>query len=234
MRKVSTLNEFERLIGYIVEEGPNFISPIMVDKDNLDIFKVYEKTIELASDYFTVKVTLTEVPFSMKFDLVSFVIIMVHGDEGISNLLENIYSTPFDSDSRLLTEIKNDYKVCTNLANIGCLIDNYKWPYLLLDHMYKNINNIPRTYYSTIIRDLSFLFESLGLVIQKKLFNDVSKFMDYELVKFTFSFMKDDDSKKQDTITYQRLSLEYPEVLDVYQRAVDLIKLLQIRNSILM
>jgi len=233
MTKISTLNQFQQLIGSIMEEGENFLSPTKEMDDNLDIFKVYEKTIELASSYFGVEVTLINVPFFMKFDLVSFVFNYIHGVTGIDTFIKNIFDTSFNSHSQLLIEIKKDYRVCMDLANLGCLIDNYEWPYLLLNHIYENVNNIPKHFYPIIIHELSFLLESLSGIIQKKLFNDESGFMNQELVKFTFAFMQIDSSKKDDTIVYKRLLTEHLEILKVYRQAVQTLKRIQIRNSIL-
>jgi hypothetical protein len=233
MTRISTLNDFQRLIGAIMEEGKNFLSPIKDMEDNLDIFKVYEKTIELASNYFEVEVTVSNIPFFMKFDLVSFVFNYIHCQAGIDTFIKNIFTTSFNSNSQLLIEIKKDYRVCMDLANLGCLIDNYEWPYLLLNHIYQNVDSIPKHFYSIIIRELSFLLESLSGIIQKKLFNDESDFMNKELVEFTFAFMQDDSSKKDGTIVYKRLLTEHLEILKVYRQAVQTLKRLQIRNSIL-
>ena len=234
MKKISTLYEFERFIGLIIEEGVNFLAPLKDMEDKFDILKVYDKTVDLACNYFTMEVTLTSIPFFMKVDLVNFVINTIHGESGIINMLKNLYSTPFYSNSQLLTEIKNDYKACTTLANLSCLVDNYEWSYFLVNHVYENMNNISKTHYLPIIHDLAFLLESLSTIIQKLLYNDVGRIMNNDVVKFTFAFMQSNDAKKQDTVVFKRLSVEYPEILKVYQQAVNVLKAVQTRKSILM
>jgi hypothetical protein len=233
MRKISTLSEFQWLIGYIMKEEADFLLPVKDIEDNLNIFNIFEKTIEIASEHFEVEITLTSIPLFMKFDLVSYVINATYGEEGINNFLKNIYSTPFTSDSNVITEIKSDFRVCMDLANLGCLLDNYEWPYLLLEHMYNNTYKIAKSNYPVIIHELAFLLESLSAVVQKKLYNDENNFMNQELVKFTFSAMDNDETKKETTEVYKRLKAEHPEILKVYTQAVTLLKRLQFRNSVL-
>ena len=233
MKKISTLYQFEELVGYIIRDEKNLFASIKDMDDNLNIFKVYDKVIELISNHLKLEVTLTDVPFFMKLDIVSCVINKVLGEEGITAFLQKIHSTPFDSDSKLLTAVKNDYKVCTPLANLGVLVDHYEWPYHLINHMHENISSVPRNDYSTIIHDISNFLSSLSAIIQKKLYNDDTRFLNRELMDFTFSFMKIGSTEKGDTLTYQRLSAEYPEILKVYDTAVNTLKVLQNRNLIL-
>ncbi|MDD2377094.1 MAG: hypothetical protein PHD15_05750 [Clostridia bacterium] len=233
MKKISTLIDLRSLIGNIMEDQTDLLSPIKNMDDNLDIFKVYDRTIELASSYLEVEVALNYVPFSMKFHLVSHVINKIYGEAGIDAFLEKILSVPFDTDSMLLTAIKNDYRVCADLANLGCLLENYEWTYLLLNHMYETIDNIPTTCYQIVISSLAFLLESLNKIIQKKLYNDDRCIMNHELIKFIISFMEVDITKKEATIVYQRLLLEYPEILRVYDQAVTTLNRLKARKLIM-
>jgi|GEM_PF-3404603 len=233
MKKISTLNELQWFVGSIMEEGINFLSPIKEMNDNLDIFKVYEKTIELASNYFEVEITLENVPFCIKFELSNFAFDYINGKKGTDNFFKDIYSKSFNSNSKLLNEIKKDYRVCMDFCNLGCILDNYDWPYILLDHMYKNINNIPKTLHSIIMNELSFLLESLSKIIQKKLYNDEDGLLNEEIVKFNISFMQISNKKREETIVYQRLLYEHLELLRVYRQATQTLKRLQIRNPIL-
>ena len=238
MKKISTLDEFERFIGLIIGESGNFLMPLKNMEKKFDIFKVYDKMIELACDYFEVKFTLTNVPFFMKLDIVSIVILLIYGEEGIKSLLENIYSTPFNANSQFSNEMKKDYIACIAFANISCITNYYEWSYSLLNHIYENIDSIPTINYQEIMYDLMQLLKSLNLIIQKNLYgeNDLNYVLgrlNSDVVRFNFAFMQSDDAKEQNTFVFKRLSIEYPEILKVYQQAVDLFKSLQIKISFL-
>ena len=233
MKKISTLYEFERFMCLIVKEGANFLTPLKDIEDKFDFLKVYDKAIELASNYFRAEFTLTSIPFFLKLDLVNFVITILYGYEGNEYLLKNIYITPFNSNSRFLTELKSDYVACTNLARISCIANNYEWSYLLVNHLHENLNSISKKDYPSIIHNLAFLLETLSSQIQRLLYNDLDLLMNNDLVQFTFTFMQPDENKRQDTVVFKRLSTEYPEILNVYQQATNILNSLQIRNSIL-
>ena len=233
MRKISTLDEFEQLVIYIMGDETDLFSSIKDMEANLDFFKVYDQIIELISNHLSLEITFIDIPFLMKFDIVISVINKIQGNDGITAFLQTIYSIPFDSDSELLTAIKNDYRACIFLVNFGPLLNQYEYPYHLLNHVHENINNIFKNDYSLIIRDISFFLDSLGGIIQKKLYNDESEFLNHELIDFTFSFIQITHTKKEDTLTYRRLLAEYPDILKVYELAVTTLNRLKTRNSIL-
>jgi len=227
MKKVSTLFELQRFIGHIMDDKTNFLSPIKDMENNLDFFMVYDKTIELASNHFTLEITLSDIPFYIKFDLVSFVITKVLGENGMNAFLKKIYSMPFDSDSILLIEFKNDYRICVDIASLGCLLDNYIWPYILLNHMYENASNIPKKHYPILIRSLAFLLDSLSGVIQKKLYGDLNGLICLEVEEFCFSYIQSYDIETKNMVVYKRLLVEYPEILKVYEQTVNTLTQLQ-------
>ena len=233
MKKILTLEQLSQLIGDIIEDKTDFIYSIKPMNDDSNVFKIYDKIIKLASSHFNVEVNIIGVPFSMKFDLVSVIVNKINGEAGTIAFLEKIFNTPFDSESKLLTEIKNDLIACSSLANFSYLIDNYDWTYQLLNYIYDNINDIPKTHYPIIIHHLAFLLESLCLVIQKKLYNDVDSSANNGVTIFNSSFMQIGSRKKEDVIVYQLLLSEHQEILKLHKKTITILNRLQIRHLIL-
>jgi len=233
MRRISTLYELHQLIGHIMNDETHLFSPVKNMDDNLNVFKVYEKTIELASNHFQVEISVDDIPFFIKFNLVNFVINEVHGVDGVNDFLKKIYSTPFDSDSKLLTAVKSDYIACTILSNLGCLTEHYEWPYLLLSHMHKHITSLSKIEYQMILYELSYFLDSFSWAIQRKLYNDGTDLLNHESREFALAFMNIGNTKKEDTIIYKRLSAWHPEILRVYDQAVNMLQKLQQKKLIL-
>lgn len=234
MLKVSTNEEFKRLIAVIVQEGEDFLSPIKELGDPYDFYKVYEKIIELASDNLKVEINDKNVPFFMKFDLVTISINLVNDTDYADEFMNKLCSISFDDlDSKLLGEIKNDANVITEVASLGCILNHFTLPYNLLSYLHQNIGNVPIQRYEKVIHNISILLESLSSIIQEKLYNDKSGLLNPEVTQFTLQSMQTEDSKKENTEVFKRLSVEYPEILKTYEQAISTLKRLQTRRSIL-
>ena len=225
MKKISTTEGYQRFIGTIMEEGKNIFYPIKNMKDDyLDFFKVYETAIALASDYYHVEITLNDVPFNMKFSLVSYAINSVYGDRITEVFFERIFKLNLNSDSPILVQIKSDIIACIDLANLSCISQNFDWCHMILSHISKNFDKIEVEYYPKCIQLLSYLVGHLSITIQNKLYGDKEDCVNQEIQEFILSFMQFGSSPTEDTRVYKLLLAEYPKILKLYQEAFGILE----------
>ena len=232
MLKVSTNEDFRRLMVKIIKKGQFFLDPISELKDPYDFFQVYEKTIELASCYFNVTINDENIPFNMKFDLV-IIVTELCIDDGTDGLVNRIFSIPFASDSTLLNQIKNDARVNVNVANLGCIQDRFDTAYSLLNHLYNSIETVPTQHYEMVIRNVSLLLGTLDGIIQEKLYNNNSVYINRQIIDFSLLLIQIDNPKMKETEVFKRLTVEYPEILKTYIKALQTFKRFQTRSLIL-
>ena len=232
MLKVSTNEDFRRLMVKIIKKGKLFLEPISKLKDPYDFFQVYEKTIELASCYFNVTINDENIPFNMKFDLV-IIVTQLCIAEGTDGLVNRIFSIPFASNSTLLDQIKNDARVNVNVANLGCIHNYFDMAYDLLNHLHNNIETVPAQNYEMIIRNISLLLGTLDGIIQEKLYNNNSVYINRQIIDFSLLLIQIDNPKMKETEVFERLTSEYPEILKTYIKALQTFKRFEARSLIL-
>lgn len=232
MMKISSREDFKRLIADIMKSESAFLRSIQTLEDPYDFYQLYTKIIRLSKSYFEVEIDDTSIPFYMKFDLVTLVMDQVSGNEGTNGLIERVCTLPMDSD--LIKDINSNPRLTIDVANLACLSDHFETAYLLLEYLHDNIDNVHRQAYDIVIKRMSILLESLSSIIQEKLYNDTSNVMNVPVVKFTLEAMQNDNTKFKQTKVYELLTAEHPEILKTYEQATKTLKRFQTRKSILM
>lgn len=229
--EISSDEEFRQLMVMILKKGSEFLTPIKYLKDPYDFYAVYEKTIEIASDHFNATINDEKVPFNMKFNLV-IIVMELQINDGTRQLTKNILLSNFESDSKLLNEIKNDALVNTNIANLACLQENFDVAYKLLNYLCDNISNIPFHDYQIANRNITKILGSLDNIIQEKLYNIKSSYINRQVIDFSLLLIQMNNPKKEGNEVYQILRTKYPEILLVYETALRTLKKFQAKFAV--
>jgi len=225
MKKISTLQELERFIGYVIRDDKKFLTLITdIKVDEFNVFNFYEKIISFASEYYNVTITLNDVPFNMKFALVNFTINSSSSEEITRKIFDSIFKTDAASDSHISAKIEKDSKACLDMANISCISGNYDLSYMILNHINKNFDELHIADYPEYIQLLSYLVGHLSVTIQKNLYGDKEDSINPKIQNFILSFMKVTHTKKEETSIYKILLAEYPKILRLYQEAFNILE----------
>ncbi len=232
MLKLSTVADIKEFVNLIMSQEKEFFQVINCTVNELNFYDIFNETINLSTDFYDVEITLSNIPFYVKFDLVKYVVTKVNGEEEITNFFNTIYNIPFESNSQLINEIKSDFAVCIDLAKECIKLENFEWPYLVLSYMYENIYSAA-TNYSKNIEELFYLLRILDLIIQEKLSINTNFFLNVELPNCNSIFEPQYTNNRENNELYKRLYEEYPEILRLYEQSISIVNRFVFINSII-
>ncbi|MCX8075134.1 MAG: hypothetical protein N2749_06070 [Clostridia bacterium] len=196
-------------------------------------YNIYEDLVKIISEKYDIKIISENISFDARLYLVTLFINNLKNSNTIESFLKQLQNDILNN-SCLMNEFKKSFSAITDIIFLSSINCNFNLSIMLLTLAEEVFLTIPHTLYSRAIKDFSKILESLSSYVQKKLYNDNSKFFNWPVTLFTLESLQTDKSKFKSTEVYLKLNDKYPDILETYEKSLFILEKLKIRKSIIL